>query len=350
MIVSGKQQMHIHEKIIRDRFSVWKRLIKDIDKTQEEGKTVVRFPNSSTYIFSTGKTRWLIDPSYSENVPGSELDSIAESLKDFAFCIVSHLHPDHCQFSLIRRMAAYPIRWIIPRCIESCFVNDSGVSADKIIVLDRSESSVIENIEITMFGGYHNETGRPDVPAGSFAIRQPSGKRLFFPVDVRDYKELPPENISSPDYVFAHLWLGRGVCMDSEFPMLDDFCRFFLGTNPRNIVVTHLYELSRGFEWAWTYRHADMVVKRLREMNREVNISIPRPGDMLVLENEDNRDYYREWTAEKKAEFRRYLGTALKRDVSEQMDELIRLKIPVIELPPHIMNLDQDALSRKIAE
>ena len=44
----------IRQSILASRFRLWHDLLRDLERTAEPGHTVVRFPNSSTYIFSTG--------------------------------------------------------------------------------------------------------------------------------------------------------------------------------------------------------------------------------------------------------------------------------------------------------
>ena len=86
--------------ILKNRFSVWRAVPDSLDRTADPEHTVVRFPNSSTYVFSTGTDLfWMMDPSYNmEPCPEPDLKRIADRIRErFSFILVTHLHDDHCQ-------------------------------------------------------------------------------------------------------------------------------------------------------------------------------------------------------------------------------------------------------------
>ena len=95
-----KDVEEIRSSIITRRFSVWKSILQNLERTAKSDHTVVGFPNSSTYLFSTGSdTFWMVDPCYNQE-PCNEFErkQIADEIrKKVSFILITHLHQDHCQ-------------------------------------------------------------------------------------------------------------------------------------------------------------------------------------------------------------------------------------------------------------
>jgi hypothetical protein len=85
------------------------------------------------------------------------------------------------------------------------------------------------------------------------------------------------------DVVFAHLWLGRGAALEDLPPLLDAFCRFFLETGARQVILTHLNEFGRDANDYWGDAHMELVREKFRKMSAEIPISYLAMGDAALL-------------------------------------------------------------------
>ncbi|MBO4492405.1 MAG: MBL fold metallo-hydrolase [Lentisphaeria bacterium] len=275
----------VRRRILKERFGIWKTFLQDLEKTAEENHTVARFPNSSTYIFSTGRsTFWMMDPSFGLEGSADEMRLIAELIcQKISFIIVTHIHDDHCQFELVNLLSDSPVRWIVPQNCAEIFKQRSGIPEDKILVLAEGDSTEQHGIRITEHPGYHIEPGKTaKVLSGSYEITLPDGIRLFFPADVRDY-HAPLPDLGHIDYTFGHVFLGREDATGETFSLLDDFCRFMMRTECRHLILAHLYEIGRLPRDLWTSRHAGMVRARMKELSPEIRVLVPEFGDALHL-------------------------------------------------------------------
>lgn len=326
----------IRQAISAGRFRLWHDLLRDLERTAEPGHTVVRFPNSSTYIFSTGrKTFWMMDPSF--NMTGSdeqELEKITALIaQKIRFIVITHLHGDHCQSRLVRKLKDSPIRWIVSPRFTEYFTADLDVAHDRLIELADGGETQIEGIRIKAQRGYHAEPGKKAVVSCSYEITLPDGVRLFFPADIRDYEAEIPDREQPVDYLFGHVFLGREDAQGDRFSLLDGFCRFMTSRKSSNLILTHLYEISRQPRDLWTRRHAEMAAEAIRKYDPELKIVIPRFGDMLhlVRETEKYADPFADWTETERQDFLGQFGIAVKKDHVQWMERAIMEKIPVVE-------------------
>ncbi len=327
---------NIRRSILDKRFSIWSKFLRDLERTAEPDHTVVRFPNPSTYIFSTGrKLFWMMDPNF--NMSGfdeHELDqSVALIAQKIRFIVITHLHGDHCQADLVRKLKDSPIRWIISPRFTEYFTTSFDVPQDHLIELADGEETQIENIRIKAQRGYHAEPGKKPVVSCSYDITLPDGVRLFFPADIRDYEAAIPDRERPVDYIFGHVFLGREDAQGDQFSKLDPFCRFMTARKSSNLILTHLYEVSRKPCDLWTRRHALMAAETIRKYDSELKTIIPHFGDMLhlVRDTEKYADPFTVWTESERQEFLGQFGIAVKKDHVQWMERAIAEKIPVVE-------------------
>jgi hypothetical protein len=85
------------------------------------------------------------------------------------------------------------------------------------------------------------------------------------------------------DVVFAHLWLGRGSALEYPPPLLDVFCRFYLETGARHLILAHLRELGRDANDYWDESHVELVRAKLRNIYANIAISHSLMGDSVLL-------------------------------------------------------------------
>ena len=115
----------IRQTIIDTGFEVWNTFLTNLERTAEPDHTVVRFPCSSSYLFSTGvKTFWMVDPSCCR-VGGTEdeLEKLAALIRQkIGFIVITHLHSDHCQKELAQKLRDSEIRWIVSSRFKQQFM------------------------------------------------------------------------------------------------------------------------------------------------------------------------------------------------------------------------------------
>lgn len=284
----------IRNATLAARFHTWRTLLRDLHRTARRDGNVVRFPNASSYIFSTGERLWAVDPAYAVgSCPEGEREAVAEGLRGLSFIVLTHCHADHLDVPLLRELLrAVPVRLVIPAAIADLFFKLTGEDAGGVTVLAPGESAVVGGVSLTCHPGYHAEPGMVGYPSGSFLASLPDGTTLFFPGDVRDYARRLPAGLPPIDFEFGHVWLGRGNSLDDDFPLLDAFCHFMLQCRPGVLFLTHLREISRDPDSMWLPRHAARVRERVSDLAPETVVSIPAPGDVLTLSRPFRRDLF----------------------------------------------------------
>ena len=275
----------------------------------------MRFPNSSSYLCSTGRTFWAFDPAYVPNPPwdADEFAAFCSGLEQCDFIVVSHCHADHCSIPLLQHLQAKGrTRIIIPAAIAPQVTEYAALPRSVFTILEAGDSITIEGITITVYPGYHDEPERGvNYPSGSFLITLPDGLNLYFPVDVRDYQQQPPVGLPPIDFEFGHLWLGRGISDGDNFPLLDDFCHFMLRAKPQHLFLTHLCEVSRAADSMWLPRHARLVAQRLAQLAPELKVWVPHHGAAMTLDKPFTGDRYATWETTQQREFDDHLGVSL---------------------------------------
>lgn len=325
----------IRQSILDNRFRLWHDALSHLERTAEPDHTVVRFPNSSSYIFSTGSSCfWMVDPAYTYCSDGfaEEIRQLGELLREKAsFILITHLHADHCQSEWVKALAGSSVEWVVPERIAADFFNHWGASPANTFILADDESIELAGIRITARAGYHAEPGKVPVLSCAYDVVLPDGIRLFFPADVRDPSQgVPPGEV---DYTFGHVFLGREDATGSDFPHLEEVSRFLARRRSGHLFLNHLYEIGREPADLWTHRHAEMIKEQLRSIAPDMAVMAPYFGDTVVLTGGKLRcpDLFRQWDAAVQRDFLDNLGVSIKREHSAWMEKAISQQIPVVE-------------------
>lgn len=318
----------------------WYFVLDNLQKCAAPKQTVAHLPYCSSWIFTTGlDCRWCMDPA-PQNIDDAEaLDHIATVLADFDFCILTHAHGDHYDKRLVKMLRhSTKLRWILPDFLAEQVKDECQLDTSTVVVLKERETFEHKGIRIKAFPGFHGT----QLPSASFLVTLPDGLKLAFPVDVRDYKQDIPAEMKQPDWLFSHLWLGRKVSHLPTPPLLEDFCRFNLDFRPGNIMVGHLNETRRTEDSMWTYRHWNLVKKRLNELAPDITAICPKNGAGCLLAKHSQPDYFAEWDSAARQDFARHLGISLHGDIAPEIDKLIQGEIKVLELRYNVL----DAMER----
>ena len=333
----------IRKRITEKRFPLWLDFLTHLERTAEPDHTVVRFPNSSSYIFSTGSSCfWMVDPAFSygdDDELTEELATLAGLMKEkISFILVTHLHADHCQAAWVKALAGTSVQWVVSsRFAGSFFQNLNGVPENTVVLRD-DETIELSGIHITARSGYHCEPGKIPVISCAYDVVLPDGVKLFFPVDVRDPEAAVPDG--DVNYTFGHVFLGREDATGSDFPHLESFSRFFAKRKTDHLILNHLYEIKRDAVDLWTHRHAEMIRETLARIAPEIQVSAPCYGDAIHLTKGSPvyPDLYQQWDSATQQDFLANLGISIKKDHVNQMEETIRRKIPVVEWTWHLLD------------
>ena len=237
------------------------------------------------WLFRTAGVRWAMDLAYRppEGDGRCVYDRIARVFPRLDFMILTHAHRDHLDPALLAIAAERGTEIILPAEIlpkvrEKC----PDVPESAFTALEYGSSLTRGGLDIGVFPGFHSDARRT-VPCGMFRVAMPN-RTLLFPGDVRDYGNTLPE--THPDLLFANIWLGAHMATSEEFPLLDDFCRFFGGAGAKRILFAHLCETARPPDSYWNSRHADIILRRMRELYPETDYAVPSPGVWHELEDD----------------------------------------------------------------
>ena len=232
---------NIRQSILDNRFGLWRDFLANLERTAEPDHTVVRFPNSSSYIFSTGNCFWMVDPAYSYQSDGlaDEIRQLGELLRQkTAFILITHLHADHCQSEWVKMLADSKVEWVVSDRIAADFFGWWKASPANTYILEDDTTIELAGIRITARPGYHCEPGKPPVHACAYDVELPDGVKLFFPGDVRDpSREVPQGEV---DYTFGHVFLGREDATGNDFPHLEAVSRFLARRKSSHLFLNHL--------------------------------------------------------------------------------------------------------------
>ena len=308
----------------------WHFVLDNLRKCADAEHTVVHLPYSSSWIFTTGQDcRWCIDPAPRNIGDGHELAFIAAALADFDFCIISHAHGDHYDRRLVSIMGrSGKLRWVLPDFLAQKITDECQLDASRVFSLSNGGTFEHKGVKVKAFPGFHGA----QLPSASFLVELPDGLKLAFPGDVRDYGQRIPEEMKRPDWLFSHLWLGRNVSHLQDFPLLDDFCRFNLDFQAGGIMFGHLNETGRSEDSMWTYRHWNIVKKRLDKLAPGIVARCPVNGSGHLLLKKTALDYFEQWEEAARQDFARHLGISLHGDIRPEMDRIIQQGIKVLEL------------------
>ena len=262
--------------------ALWVETLGDFSRRTADGFALA---GPSCWLFRTAGVPWAMDLAYRppEGDGKAVYDRIAEVFPPLDFLILTHRHRDHLDPRFLALAAARGIGIVLPAEIlptvrEKC----PDLPESAFTTLEYGASLTRGKLEISVFPGFHSDARRT-VPCGMFRIAMP-GRIWLFPGDVRDYGNILPG--PTPDLLFAHVWLGAHMATSEEFPLLDDFCRFFGKAGAKRIFLAHLREAARPPDSYWNSRHADIILKRMRELYPAAKCSVPSPGVWYELEDD----------------------------------------------------------------
>ena len=205
----------------------------------------------------------------------------AHDLYPLQLVVLSHAHNDHFDRSLIAAISSLPITWVVPPFMVDEVIRTANLPRERMIIPKADCPIHFGPLTLNPFEAQHfRETN--GVPEMGYTAEF-SGKRWLFPGDTRTYNinRIPHEG--PIDGVFAHLWLGKARAMDENPLLLNDFCLFFSGLNPKQIIVTHLEEFGRTAEDFWTLQHYQKTLSKFQKLKPKIRVSAALMGQHIIL-------------------------------------------------------------------
>lgn len=258
--------------------TVWSRLT---GEWRADGKDAVWLTYSANYLINTAGVRWAIDPfSLTTRVGGGQPD-FARDLAGLELVFLTHAHSDHLDFNLLSAIRELPAVWLIPEFLQERVIQETGLSREWILTPRAGEPVVFGGVKLTLFDSLHlhPEGGLPEMGC----LAEFGQKRWLFPGDIRTYDRSRLPDFGPLDGVFAHLWLGKAGALLDPPPRLEEFCCFYAGLQPQEVVITHLEDLGREPEDYWTLAHYRQAARRLKEISPGVKVRSARTGQRRRL-------------------------------------------------------------------
>ena len=274
------------EWILENYPLIWKQITTEYQQNRNGGR--VWMLDAANYLFQTAQVRWAVDPVYSALFVSAP-DDVANDLQGLDLVLLTHLHGDHFDVSLLKQLCRCEHLVIaVPEFMsEALLAEVDDVECDLRIV---SSGSIITvgDLKATAFDSIHfDEPGDDGKSIGCNELGwliEVDGKRILMPCDVRNYKLYHQLSDSGHiNWLFAHLWLGRGKSIVFDKEDLDNYCRYVGHFHADNVCFTHLHEISRELDDYWSFTHAGLVMDRLLAFNPGMRSMAVRTGQGVTL-------------------------------------------------------------------
>lgn len=283
--VSATKKLY-REWILENYSLIWKQITSEY--RQANDTNTVWLMDAANYLFRTAGIGWTVDPVYcapSVSAP----DNAADNLQGLDLVLLTHLHGDHFDASLLKQLCLRENLVIaVPEFMSEALLSAVDVVNCDLRIVSSGNIITVGNLKATAFDSIHF-----DEPADSGEtmgcselgwLIEVNEKRILMPGDIRNYNlnhQLP--NFGHIDWLFAHLWLGRGKAMTFEEDDLNNFCRFVGHFQADNLCFTHLHEISRNPEDYWSFTHAGLAMDRLLAIHPETRTMAARTGQRINL-------------------------------------------------------------------
>ena len=293
-IIEEKRNIEIRRRraeLFRNYPGIWDRMIEEW-KDEKDGSDCVWLTYAANYLLRTSGIRWAVDPLTvhgrfrgrdSKQKDGGISPEEMQRLQPLSFVLLTHNHADHVDIPLISALKDFPITWVMPEEMREIIREKAGLKDESILTPRRGKAFKLGDIKITAWEGLHRREDpfKAHIPSNVYLV-ETGRRKLLFPGDVRTYDSgfIP---FSGPvDWIFSHLWLGVDS-MEADLPILPEFCDFALEFNPKNILISHVYEVGRPAGSYWSEEHVEMARECWRTRAPEVKVFTAEIGEKVKL-------------------------------------------------------------------
>ena len=268
---------------VREHFESWLRSSSAVIHAAEPG-TRLGLLRSSCYLFNTNGYPWAMDLTFLYAWKLTDAVPLAlELFRDLKLMIITHAHADHFEERTVRMLSQLSMDWVVPDFLGKQAL-EYGIRPEKLHLIHAGEALTMGPLTIQAFEGHHfRPTNHKGIDELCYHISAENAPSLAFPADVRDYSLESAPAMPPADYCFAHVWLGDDNCLDTEFPMAEDFAHFMLQYTEKNIFLTHLWESSRTDEQMWRDYHAQLVTETIHKISPKTIVRTPQRGEIMRL-------------------------------------------------------------------
>lgn len=237
---------------------------------------------AANYLFSFNGFKWALDPfSMSCRVRGVPAPDYRRDLAALSLIVLTHVHNDHLDLSLVRQLANTSVQWVIPPYVLEKIEAEVILPREQVIVPRAGEEIEFGPLQLLPFESLHMN-GVHGVPETGYLVKF-DDQRWLFPGDIRMYHFDRLPLFDRLDGVVAHLWLGKAQAMEEKPPLLQAFCDFFIRFNARRLVITHLNEFGRDERDLWCERHFELVREEFTRRSPDFQVEKAVMGDRIVL-------------------------------------------------------------------
>lgn len=220
---------------------------------------------ASGQVFCVGGRRFAVDIAIRDAAArNASIAAVRQLLEQIPVVFFTHEHDDHFNFSMLRQLADLDCIWVVGDSLSKELLAASGLRPETLRLVRPGDVFAVNGINVEVFEGRHYD---PDgsgtgVPAVSYLLTV-GGKRIFLPADLRDYGVDRLPEIAPPDVMFANIWLGRGLALDTDDGAYEEFCDYVAYYQPKRVFLGHLWEAMRTPEDMWRWEHAGRIMDGL---------------------------------------------------------------------------------------
>jgi phosphoribosyl 1,2-cyclic phosphodiesterase len=181
---------------------------------------------------------------------------------------------------------------VVPSFMKQKFIEKTGIDDDRLIEPVAGQMLHLHGLDVLPFHGQHFHTqpsaqGQPPVTLGvpslGYQIRWRDRSWLFVG-DTRTYDPAALLSMQGAEILFGHVWLGRESAHLEQPPLLDAFVAFLAALKPaKQIVLAHLYEVSRPPQDCWSEDHALKVKAGVQQHLPDVKVVWALSGQEIPL-------------------------------------------------------------------
>jgi L-ascorbate metabolism protein UlaG (beta-lactamase superfamily) len=234
---------------------------------------------AANYLFDTGGIRWAVDPVLLDNkVPEAPALDVREDLAPLQLVLLTHAHSDHVDVRLWNLLSSLDCHWVVPDHMVPRFVEATSLPQTRLSVAEPGRQIEVDGVRILPYASPHNEQTalgeERGVPETGYLV-EVGACRYLLPGDIRTYDLGVMPAIGPVTALFAHVFLGRMAALSAHPPLLDAFASFCLALQPKKVLLTHLYEVSREAADCWGEAHAQMAREAIGRLDGAPQVLIP---------------------------------------------------------------------------